>query len=159
MVLDNAIRRSQRGVTLIELLLAIMIIAIAFTGLVSISSVALPASAAAQRGAQAAALAGAYLDEISAKPFADPDGISGEANRAQFDDVFDYDGLDDAPPRGANGVVLPGLTSFRVTVTVANTASFGPTGGEVPAADAAAITVSVSSLDSLNVVLHAAVTR
>ena len=44
---------------------------------------------------QAVAIAEAYLEEISLKSFADPDGVDGEAARVAFDDVNDYDGLVD----------------------------------------------------------------
>ncbi len=151
--------RRQAGVTLIELLIAILIISVAMAGLISLSFSTGPVTANAQRSAQAAVLASTYLEEISGKPFADPDAVGGESNRAEFDDIFDYHGLDEQPPRGADGAVLPGLTSFRVSVTVANTATFGPTGSEVPAADAALITVRVRSDDVVDLSLHMAATR
>lgn len=152
-------RGRQIGVTLIELLIAIMIIAISVTGLISLGVGTGPITANAERTAQAAALAAAYIEEISSKPYADPDGVSGEALRVQFDDVFDYDTLDEQPPRAANGAVLPGLSSFRVSVTVANTAGLGPLADRVPAADAALITVRVRSEDQVDLSLHSAVTR
>jgi hypothetical protein len=43
---------------------------------------------------QAQSIADAYLSEITGKSFADPNGVDGEGNRANFDDVDDYNGLD-----------------------------------------------------------------
>ena len=40
-------------------------------------------------------------------------------SRALFDDVDDYDGLDDSPPRARDGTVLKGVTDWQRKVSVA----------------------------------------
>jgi MSHA pilin protein MshD len=89
---------------------------------------------------QAVAIAEAYLEEITLKPFADPDGVDGEAARPDFDDVDDYDGLVDNGARDQFGTALAPLSQYTVTVTVA--ASTALTG--VPGSDAERIDVRVT---------------
>jgi len=67
---------------------------------------------------QAVAIAEAYLEEISLKSFADPDGVDGEANRTLYDDVDDYDGLVDVGARNQFDNALAGLDDYTVTVAV-----------------------------------------
>jgi MSHA pilin protein MshD len=85
--------RGQRGVTLIELIASITVIALAGAALMGTLSYLAGAGGSAARQAQAQAIADAYLAEITGKAFADPN-VDGEAARAQFDDVDDYIGLD-----------------------------------------------------------------
>jgi MSHA pilin protein MshD len=90
--------------------------------------------------AESAALAAAYLTEIVARPFDDPDGVDGEVQRRFFDDLDDYNGLNDSGARDASGGVIPGANRFNIRVTV--TASNLLPG--VPAADTRLISVSVT---------------
>ena len=85
--------RKQHGVTLVELLVSIVIVSIAASGVLGVLSMTTAASANTMIRHQAAAIAEAYLEEIMLKPVADPDGADGEAARADFDDLDDYDGL------------------------------------------------------------------
>lgn len=130
----------ERGATLIELVVSIVVVAIAAGAVLGVLSRSAGRSADAMVLAQAVAIAEAYLEEIALKSYADPDGTDGEALRTDFDDVDDYDGLVDAGARDQFGAALAPLSAYTVTVTVAaSTALAG-----VPGADAERIDVRVS---------------
>lgn len=138
---------AQRGVTLIETVASIVIIAIAVSALTFLVSDATRRSADPMIQEQAGAIARAYLEEITLKRFCDPDfdndgdpatpldcpaqctapacGLCGgpgaglqEPARALFDDVCDYDGLADSGARDQTGAALPALGAYGVAVQV-----------------------------------------
>ena len=129
-------RRRQAGVNLIELLIAIVIIAIACTGVLLVFAQTVRFSADPMLQTQALAVAEAYLDEILARPLNDPSGgesgASEEGNpsdaaiRPLLDDVQDYDGLSNSPPQGQDGTEAdlapadgnPDLAGYQVDVDV-----------------------------------------
>lgn len=108
-------RHGQAGVNLIELMISIVIIAIACAGVLLVFAQTVRYSADPMIQTQALAVAEAYLDEILARPLVDPSGgeTSGSeegspslaANRPLLDDVWDYDGLSNTPPQDQDGVV------------------------------------------------------
>jgi MSHA pilin protein MshD len=108
-------KRSQRGMTLIELIIAMVVIGICVVAALSMMSSLSMRSASAMTRTQAVAVAASYLDEILGKRFV-ADGR--EASRAQFDDVLDYDGLNELGARNASGAVIAGLNRYRVRVDV-----------------------------------------
>lgn len=113
-------RRRQAGVTLVELVIAIVVIAIAVVGVLAALSKTSTGSAEAMVRAQAVAIGNAYLEEALLKPFADPDGADGEAARTLFDDVDDYNNLDDNGARDQMSTALAGLAAYRVRMSVGN---------------------------------------
>lgn len=129
----------ERGVTLVELIVSIVVVAVAVGAVLGVLSSGAVRSADAMVLAQATSVAEAYLEEISLKSFADADGV-GEGSRAAYDDVYDYSGLVDAGARDQLGNAIPELASYRVTVTVTQTAALPG----VPAADAARVDVRVA---------------
>jgi MSHA pilin protein MshD len=132
--------RGERGATLIELVISIVVIAIAASAVLGVLSASVGRSADAMVLRQAVAIAEAYLEEISRKPFLDPDGVDGEGTRPEFDDVDDYDGLVDNGARDQFGAALPPLAQYTVTVSVTpSTALSG-----VPQVDAQRIDVRVT---------------
>jgi MSHA pilin protein MshD len=128
--------RRQAGVNLIELILAIVIISIACTGVLLVFAQTVRHSADPMIQTQALAIGEAYLDEILARPLADPGGgetgaseegnPSLAANRPLLDDVQDYDGLSNTPPQDQAGGVAdfapvdgtPDLAGYQVDVDV-----------------------------------------
>jgi MSHA pilin protein MshD len=109
----------ERGLTLIELIVAIVVIGITLTSMLALlSSIALR-SADTLVQTQSTAIASAYLDEIMAMSFNDPDGV-GEANRNQYDDIGDYSILPDQIPRTRAGTAMAGLGQYRVAVAIQN---------------------------------------
>jgi MSHA pilin protein MshD len=145
----------ERGATLIELIISIVVIAIAAGAVLGVLSGSVGRSADAMVLAQAVSIAEAYLEEISLKPFVDPDGVDGEAVRTDFDDVDDYDGLVDNGARDQFGTALPPLTQYTVAVTVVPSAALT----SVPGADAQRIDVRVTYPPNVVVALSSYKTR
>lgn len=132
----------QRGITLIEMIATIVVLAIALAGITAALSGGIGRSADVLTGTRAVALAQSYLDEITGKRFdeaSDPRGIppcranctdasgfgpdGGESDRGDFDDVDDYHQLDEGWQaagvlRDAQGNPRTGYDSFRVRVSV-----------------------------------------
>jgi MSHA pilin protein MshD len=133
-------RTLQQGATLVELLVSIVIVSIAAASVLGVLSMNTGASADPMMQHQAAAIAEAYLEEILLRPVADPDGIDGEAIRAAFDDLDDYNGLTDSGAADQFGAPIPGLAAYDVNVSV--TAS--PALAGVPAGDAFRVDVLVT---------------
>jgi MSHA pilin protein MshD len=118
-------RNRLAGVSLLELVIAIAIIAIAMGGVLTLFTVTARNSAEPMVQEQAQLIAEAYLDEILLKKFYDPDTDSvcpaREASRANYDNVCDYNGLSE-PPTNQFGTAVAALASYTVSVAVQNTA-------------------------------------
>jgi MSHA pilin protein MshD len=114
----------QIGATLVELVVSIVILSISVTGVMMVIAQSTRASADPMIRTQATAIAQAYLEEILAQPLTDPaGGDSGGAEagevRATYDDVNDYQGLNDSS--GAvdqAGNAVPQLSAYNVAVAV-----------------------------------------
>jgi len=111
-------KRTTRGVTLIELVFSIVIIAISVAAILGVLSMLATGSAEAMIRNQAVAIATAYLEEVTLKPYVDPDGTTGEIVRAAMDDVNDYNGLIDIGARDQLGTIITGLEQYTIRVTV-----------------------------------------
>jgi MSHA pilin protein MshD len=145
----------ETGATMIELVISIVVIAIAVSSVLGLLSSSTAHSADAMVLSQAVSLSQAYIEEISLKPFADPDGAGGETNRVDFDDIYDYHGLIDVGARDQFGNPIPALTRYTVSVTVVpSTALTG-----VPNTDAARIDVRVQFAPSIDMFLSGYKTR
>jgi len=127
--------RSARGMTLVEVVIAITVIAIAVTSVLSLLSAISVRSAAALTSTQAAAIASSYLDEALSKPYRDP--YVPAASRASFGDVRDYNFTDNGA-RDANGNPIPGLGQYTIQTTAGLAAL-----GAVP--DAVRVDVTVTA--------------
>lgn len=83
-------------------------------------------------------------------PAANAAGIgTEEANRADYDDVDDYNVIINQPPTDASGAAMPGYAGFSVSVTVAPAAWNG-----VAAVDSRLITVTVTNPSNESVSLN-----
>jgi MSHA pilin protein MshD len=110
--------RRQAGTTLIELVIAIVIISIAASAVLMALSTSVAQSADPMIRHQAVAIAEAYLEEIALKSFVDPDGVDGEGSRDLYDDVDDYNGLVDNGARNQFGAAIADLSDYTVSVDV-----------------------------------------
>jgi MSHA pilin protein MshD len=112
----------QRGMTLIELVIAIVIIGIASAALYSAMASITGRSADPMLRQQSLSIAEAYLEEIELQAFpaatGSCDGAAASAARPTFDDVCDYDGLSDAGATNASGATIAALANYQVSVTV-----------------------------------------
>ncbi len=113
--------------SLVELVISIVVIGVAVSGSMLAMNHVVTRSADPMLQHQASAVAEAYLEEVRARPFADPDDGSvcsaPEASRDLYDDVCDYDGLDEVGARTQDGVAVAGLEPYRVRVNVDAAAS------------------------------------
>lgn len=135
-------REVQTGLTLIEMVITIVILAIALAAISAMLSSGVGRSSDTTLEIRSVALAQSYLDEILSKRFDEsshPRGIppcrsdctiftnfgpdSGEGGRADYDDVDDYHGLDEGqdplnPLQDSTGAERTGYENFRVRVSV-----------------------------------------
>jgi MSHA pilin protein MshD len=149
---------------MIELALTIAIVAIAGVTLLRATGFLLAHQSDALGSARSSALARAYLDEIAARrydeatpqggippcsaastPCSAPSAFDDGESRDLFDDVDDFDGISDSPPRDAAGVPLDGFDGYRVDVEVryADATTITQLGLD-DATDAKLVTVSVT---------------
>ena len=139
------LRHRVSGFTLPEIILLIVVLAVAFTGIALVYQSTLRGSADPQVRKQSIAIAESLMDEILAQPFNNPSpgGFSGaatQANRPLFDDVRDYNGFATTGIFAIDGTPIAGLGGYNVSVTVANSAL-----GAAPAVDSLQVTVSVTA--------------
>jgi MSHA pilin protein MshD len=130
------------GVTLVELIMAIVVVGVAFAGMMAAYASMVGRSADPMVYQQAIAIADSFLEEISAKDY--PASFSGNCpaspgNRTLFDDVCDYAGYTSSNLTDIAGNVL-GISGYQVAIAV--TAAGGQLG--IAANDALLVTVSVT---------------
>jgi len=110
--------------------------AIALVGTLQVMQVTAGASADPMIVQQASSVADSHLEEILLKPYYDPDLGSGggvcptaEGSRSLYDNVCDYNGLDDTGARDHTGTAISELSGFRVRVVVDSAATIGGLSG------------------------------
>ena len=116
------VQPASDGFTLIEMVVAIVVIAAAVTAIMATVGQSVRTSADPQIRSQGLAIANAYLEEIMLKDFQDPDQPetgTEETSRDLYDDVQDYHGLADNGAQDQYGTALAGLTDYNVAVSVA----------------------------------------
>ena len=126
--------RLQAGVTLVELVISMVIISVALVAVLNSFGFLVSKSADPLWRNKSLKLAQLYLDEILARSYDDATPVggvppvsspscaslgpeSGEA-RATFNDVDDYNGVDDSPPVSLIGSIDSSYSTYRVQVTV-----------------------------------------
>ncbi len=125
------LHRDERGFTLVDLILVIIIVAIAIPPMLTLFIQLVSGSTFGVTVSRANALASTLREEIQSKKWDEntppPDlnlppslnlGPETGESRAAFDDVDDFDGLDESPPRDSLGAILAGFTGFRQQVSV-----------------------------------------
>lgn len=127
---------AQKGMTLVELIVAIVIIAVGLAGVLSVFNNTVRASADPMVQKQLMAIAEGMMDEVMLLPFASGPGTgTGCGARAQFDNLDDFAGYTNQPVCDYDGVQV--LNGYTVSVAVESMAL-----GVVPATDARRITVT-----------------
>lgn len=142
-------RARCRGVTLVELVVTIVVLAAALAAVLGVVSVSAARSADNLLQTQAVMVAESYLNEILAKPFGSV--CPAPCTRPQMDEVGDYAGLSDVGVHDETGAAVAGLQNFNVRVTVGGS-SLG-TGPVVPATQSVLVTVTVTPPNGTTVVL------
>lgn len=122
----------SKGMTLIELILAIVLIGIMVAGLMSAYSVIVGRSTDPMIRSQTTMLAESFLEEVLLKRFLDPTTstrcpASPGGVRNNFDNVCDYAGYTSSAITLPNGSSVSGLSGYSVSITIQDIAS-----GELP---------------------------
>lgn len=125
--------RDTSGFSLVELVVAIVVISISLTGTLLVVDSTTRRSAYPLLERQSIAIGEAYLEEILQKNYLDPDDGSvcpaPETSRALYDNLCDYDGLAETGARDQSGVGITGLENYRVEIAVDRSASLGGISG------------------------------
>lgn len=146
----------QSGVTLVELILSMVIISIALTGVLTVMNLTVSHSADPIIQHQSVAIAESYLEEILSKNYCEDDTdtincplISGNETgetRSTFNDVDDFDGLSDTGVKDHLGNSVAILANYNVSVSVSAVTL-------TDSVQAKKVTVTVSGLEgSVNLV-------
>ncbi|MYN07898.1 prepilin-type N-terminal cleavage/methylation domain-containing protein [Pseudoduganella aquatica] len=166
------IKRRQRGLTMVELIIFIVIVGVAVVGVLQVITVSNRSSTDPARRKQAMAIAESLMEEVRLAPFtacdgADPametpgaacavaEGVGPElGNSRPYDNVNDYVAAFGSPATYTTDVVGNSFpTGYAATVTIVEDSAFGPAGARVPQNLALRITVRVA-YGSENVVLE-----
>ncbi len=122
-------RKLGKGFTLVEVLIATILIGLSIAALLASSGTLTMASAAGADQSTAEFLAEQIRELTTMLPVVDPQATTvttstpfgpEEAGLAAYDDVDDFHGANFSPPIGANRAVLNEFASFRQQVTVQN---------------------------------------
>ena len=148
------------GFTLIEMVLAIVIISIGLAGVLLAFDTAVKSSADPLIHKQMLAVAEEMMEEILLKPFASPSAGFDQTNlawpvncgtvaavREAFDDVSDYGNYQTKGICNIKGEPVDGLAGYRLLVTVDPAASLGnaATGGALSGGKVKKVTVTVTN--------------
>jgi len=142
----SAILSSESGLTLIELIISMVVISVALSGVLLLLNMTISHSSDPLVQHQALAIAESYLEEILLKPYSDPGGPT-ESGRPDFDDVADYHGLHDIGARDQFDNPV-GLSAYTVDVAV-TAATLG-----APAVNAWQVDVTVTHVHGFSMTLR-----
>jgi MSHA pilin protein MshD len=136
----NKVRRSA-GVTLVELIVALVIMGVALAGMVAVYTATTRSSVDPVLTQQMQSIADNMMEEILMKPFtpADPAAPAGGV-RINFDCVMDYNGYNTVGIQDVEGNAIPGLERYNVAVKVEQVAL----AGVATNTDSLRVTVTVS---------------
>lgn len=184
MSIPERCRARERGLSLIELIVFILIVSIALVGILLVMNTTTARSSDPLVRKQVLAIAEALLEEVQLMPYTycDPDdanvttatsaagcattpeALGPEAGETRyngttpFDNVNDYDGFAMTGIRAIDGTVIPALSSYGATVTVTPDALPG-TGLTVASAASLRIAVTVTGPGGESVTLEGYRTR
>lgn len=148
----RAVPLRQRGLTLIELIIFIVVVSVALAGVLMVLNTTARGSADPVIRKQALAVVEAMLDEILSKSYQnDPNDANNSSStlgctptttprcqannvydRANYNDVDDYNGWNQTGVFDQTGDPVQGLTGYRVSVAVAAPSALnGVTGKQV----------------------------
>ena len=171
----------QHGLSLIELLVFIIIVGVAVTGVLSVYSLNARSSVDPLIRKQAVAIAESLLDEVLSKPYTycDPDDANADTavnagecatpetamgpetdenrdpNIPPYDNVNDYDGFSMVGIQDISGAGVTGLEGYTATVQVQPAGAFNG----IPAGETLLVTVTVAAPGNHTVILSGYRTR
>jgi MSHA pilin protein MshD len=120
--------RSESGFTLIEMIIAIVIIGIGLAGVLAAFNTTVKSSADPLIHKQMLAAAEELMEEVLLKPFVPPVGVVpvnaatscdlAAASRSAFDDVSDYHNYQTTGICDIDGAAVAGLGTYSIRVTI-----------------------------------------
>lgn len=114
----------QRGMTLIELVVAIVIVSVGLAGVLTVFYTTVKSSADPMVHKQMLSVAEEMMEEIVLKPYAATANAAPAAcARDVYNDIVDYDGYATADVCDIDGTPIPSLAGFAVSVSVADDAA------------------------------------
>lgn len=130
---------NNAGVSLIEAVMAIVVLGVAIPPLTSMFRIVAQGSVDESFQAVAVAYADGLMEEIVSKAFEDPEGAAGsfgteEGARSAYDDLDDFDGLSNSPPKQLDGTDLDDYGGFTRSTLVENVTAADPD-ASTPAGD------------------------
>lgn len=114
----------QAGLTLVEMVMFIAIVSLGLAGVLLVMNYTSRQSADPMIREQALLIAESYMEEILTKKFLDPSTgttrtcPTAEGGRTNYDNVCDYNGLNDTGAKDQFGNAVTGLENYNVAVTV-----------------------------------------
>ncbi len=114
-------QRRQSGFTLIEMVIALVIIGVAITGVMLAFQTVVRGSADPIIAQQLIAISESMAEEVSLEPYVAKANVitSTGCSREGFNDVSDFDGYNTSGyVCAADGTILSGLSGYSVSVTV-----------------------------------------
>lgn len=124
-----SIRQTQRGFTLIELIITIVVLSAGLSGILLVYTNTVLRSADPLLQQQALAIAEGYMEEIQGKICQPGRQSSGNPPRGAWQFADDFNSLEQ-PPTQIDGTALNQLSDYRVRVSV-TAAAFGPVGQQI----------------------------
>ena len=118
----------QKGMTLVELVISIIVLSIAIVGVLSALGTIAGRSADPMIREKSIAIAEAYMEEVSLSQFAPVAGcpaVPGSGGRANFSHLCHYHGLSDTGAHNQYGAAIAELNNYDVTVTISNSSNLG----------------------------------
>jgi Tfp pilus assembly protein PilV len=153
-------RRTRRGFTLAEALIASVFLAIAAVGVAGTLAASSRTSEKIGQYANCQSLARELLEEVSSKSFVvqtNPGYSAGTHVRTNYDDMTDYDGYTDNTTTGIKTVAGAAIT-FGDNATYTRTVAFEyrvtPGGAKVSSGDFGMITVTVTSSGGASITIQ-----
>ncbi|MEY4736680.1 MAG: hypothetical protein RL302_999 [Pseudomonadota bacterium] len=136
--------RNQFGMTLIELIVAIVILSVGLTGVLMAFITTVKSSAAPMLTKQMSAIADGMMEEVLLKQFSVVANVAtaNSCARDTFNDVRDYNGYSTANVCDISGVATAALTGYGARISVIEPTVSPMTG--VPAVDVLLITIDVT---------------
>jgi len=120
--------RLQKGFTLIELIVFIVVVGVGLAGILSVINTVVKSSADPMVRKQSLAVAESLLEEILLKEYAKPTGssvagFSSGGSRALFDCVDDYSSYTASPVTDVLGSPVSGLGNYSISPVVVTASS------------------------------------
>lgn len=138
----------QKGVTLVELVIAVAIAGIGIVTLLNTFASVVSRSADPMIAQQSIAIAESFVEEITALPFLDPASAttcpSAPGSRTSFDNICDYNGYSASTITDLAGNTLA-VSGYQVSIVVTNGASLAGHLGGISGSDLLQVVVTITN--------------